>query len=100
MVASHDGESVALDLALTPALLEAGMAREAIRFIQERRKSDGLEIADRIHVKWNSDDASAQAISSEAQHICDEVLALTFERDLTMGLGDNELGLSVQLEKA
>ena len=100
MVASHDGESVALDLALTPELIEAGVAREAIRFIQERRKSDGLEIADRIHVKWNANEESAKAISSDIKHICDEVLALTFERDTSFELSDNDLGLNVNLVKA
>ncbi|MFM2364833.1 MAG: hypothetical protein RLY79_502, partial [Actinomycetota bacterium] len=55
MVASHDGESVALDLALTPTLIEAGNVREVIRFIQERRKSDGFEISDRIKVRWNAE---------------------------------------------
>ena len=54
MVASHDGESVALDLSLTPELIEAGNVREVIRFIQERRKSDGFEISDRIKVRWNA----------------------------------------------
>jgi isoleucyl-tRNA synthetase len=50
MVASHDGESVALDLALSAELIAAGHVREVIRLIQERRKSDGFEISDRIHV--------------------------------------------------
>ncbi len=100
MVASHDGESVALDLALTPALVEAGMAREAIRFIQERRKSDGLEIADRINVTWNSHEESATAITAELDHISQEVLAVTFKRDESIACGDNELGLEVVLVKA
>jgi len=51
-VSSHDGESVALDLELTPALIAAGNVREVIRFIQERRKSDGLDISDRINVNY------------------------------------------------
>ena len=55
MVASHDGESVALDLSLTPELIEAGNVREVIRFIQERRKSDGFEISYRIKVRWNAE---------------------------------------------
>ena len=38
-VASHNGESVALDLALTPELINAGLVREAIRAIQEERKN-------------------------------------------------------------
>ena len=99
MVASHDGESVALDLTLTPALISAGIAREAIRFIQERRKSDGLEIADRIHVRWNAQEESRIAIEGDLQHICDEVLALSFDLDATLALGENDLGLNVTLTK-
>jgi len=100
MVASHDGESVALDLALTPALVEAGNVREVIRFIQERRKSDGFEISDRIKVRWNADASVLSAIESAKAHISDEVLALEFDRDAALATGDNELGIEVVLEKA
>jgi len=100
MVASHDGESVALDLALTPELIEAGNVREVIRFIQERRKSDGFEISDRIKVRWNAEQSVLSAISSAKVHISDEVLALEFERDETIATSDNELGIEVVLKKA
>ena len=100
MVASHDGESVALDLELTPVLILAGHAREVIRFIQERRKSDGFEISDRIAVKWNSTQEIADAIAAHTSHIQDEVLALTMERDNTMSTSDSEFGLVVTLTKA
>ena len=100
MVASHEGESVALDLELTPALQAAGHVREVIRFIQERRKSDGFEISDRISVLWNATDEIAEAISRDEAHIQDEVLALSMARDLTLAIEDNELGIAVKLSKA
>ena len=100
MVASHDGESVALDLALTTELIEAGNVREVIRFIQERRKSDGFEISDRIKVRWNAEPSVLSAITSAKAHISDEVLALEFERDETIATSDNELGIEVVLKKA
>jgi isoleucyl-tRNA synthetase len=100
MVASHDGESVALDLALTPALIEAGNVREVIRFIQERRKSDGFEISDRIKVRWNAEPSVLSAISAARGHISDEVLALEFEHDSAIALSENELGIEVVLTKA
>lgn len=99
MVASHDGESVALDLALTPTLIDAGNVREVIRFIQERRKSDGLDISDRIKVRWNAVGSIALAIDKSAAHISDEVLAIAFERDESITAGKNELGIEVVLEK-
>jgi isoleucyl-tRNA synthetase len=100
MVASHDGESVALDLALSPALIEAGNVREVIRFIQERRKSDGFEISDRIEVRWNADQSVIAAIERAKAHISDEVLALKFEQDNSIATSDNDLGIEVVLKKA
>jgi isoleucyl-tRNA synthetase len=100
MVASHDGESVALDLALTPALIASGHVREVIRLIQERRKSDGFDISDRISVRWNAPDDLVNTISQSASHISDEVLALSFERDDRVVQEENELAVGVVLKKA
>ena len=99
-VSSHDGESVALDLELTPALIAAGNVREVIRFIQERRKSDGLDISDRINVTWNATDEIAAAIESDLGHIGDEVLALSMTRDAGLEIKDTEIGVEVVLVKA
>ncbi|MEY2951408.1 MAG: hypothetical protein RL622_485, partial [Actinomycetota bacterium] len=98
-VSSHDGESVALDLELTPALIAAGNVREVIRFIQERRKSDGFEISDRISVTWNASDVIAAAIESDQQHIADEVLATSMVRDSALAITDAEIGVEVKLAK-
>ena len=99
-VSSHDGESVALDLELTPALIAAGSVREVIRFIQERRKSDGLDISDRINLTWNATDEIAAAIESDKQHIADEVLALSMTRDIALAVVDTEVGVEVVLVKS
>ena len=98
-VSSHDGESVALDLELTPALLAAGNVREVIRFIQERRKSDGFDISDRINLTWNATEEIAAAIESDNQHIADEVLALSMVRDNSLAVTDTEVGVEVVLVK-
>jgi len=100
MVASHDGESVALDLELTPALIAAGNIREVIRAIQERRKSDGFDISDRINVSWNSDAESVATIEGGVSHISDEVLATSMQRDTSLPVSDLELGLVFKLSKA
>ena len=100
MVASHDGESVALDLALSPALIASGNVREVIRLIQERRKSDGFDISDRISVRWNSPKELAETISQSAAHISDEVLAISFDFDASVAIEENELGVGVSLAKA
>ena len=100
MVASHEGESVALDLALSQSLIDAGNVREVIRYIQERRKGDGFEISDRIKVRWNADAAIVAAITQSASHISEEVLALEFTHDASLPAGDNELQISAELVKA
>lgn len=100
MVASHDGQSVALDLELTPSLILAGHAREVIRCIQERRKSDGFEISDRITVVWNAKPEIADAINRHLQHIQDEVLALSMSHDSKMSVDENDLGLALVLAKS
>ena len=100
MVASHDGESVALDLALSAELIAAGHVREVIRLIQERRKSDGFDISDRIHVKWNAPAEMVATINSHIAHISDEVLALSMTEDSTISTIESELGVNVELSKA
>lgn len=100
MVASHDGESVALDLTLTPELIQSGLVREVIRFIQEKRKSDGFEISDRISIKYNANNHTHAAITSELSFICSEVLATTLVQDLSLEQGDNDLGLFAILSKS
>ena len=99
-VASHSGESVALDLELSPELISKGIVREAIRAIQDARKASGFDVSDRIHVKWNSDDESSAAIESGKSWISEEVLALSFERDSALKPSDEELGLTLQLKKS
>jgi isoleucyl-tRNA synthetase len=99
MVASHDGESVALDLTLTPELIEAGVVREVIRFIQERRKSDGLDISDRIIVTYNAEPQILAAISAQNSHIRNEVLATELNLDESIEFSDIELGIALTLKK-
>ncbi len=99
-VASHDGESVALDLTLTAELIASGQVREVIRFLQETRKNQGFEISDRIVVFYNANEEVHAAILANREHIQNEVLALNMTNDASLAFGDNDLGLNVRLEKA
>lgn len=98
-VASDSGATVALDLEITPELRLAGLARDAIRLIQEARKNSGLDVADRIAVRWSTTtDETRAALSTHASLISDEVLALTFEPtppDATFGPPFTDEGLSL-----
>ena len=55
-VAAAGGETVALDLTVTGELRAEGHAREVVRLIQEARKSAGLDVSDRIAVRWSAPD--------------------------------------------
>ena len=98
-VASHNGESVALDLALTPVLIEAGLVREVIRAIQEERKQSGFEISDRISVRWSANPQVSAAILKNQKDIGEETLATNFENVPEKSGTDNELGLWLELIK-
>ena len=98
-VASHGGESLALDLALTPDLIRAGLVREVIRAIQEERKRIGLDISDRITVNWNATGDLAAAITSGISEISTEVLATQMQQNKEENASDNELGLWLSLVK-
>jgi isoleucyl-tRNA synthetase len=87
-VESAQGESVALDLTMTPELQRAGLAREFIRAIQEARKQAGFAITDRIDVSWNTDDDQARATLTEyTGAIAEDVLALRMGSDVVINNG-------------
>jgi len=78
-VASDGGETVALDLDVTPELRREGLAREMIRLVQDARKADGLEVSDRIALRWEAPDPElAAALTEHGQLIAGEVLATEF----------------------
>jgi len=80
-VASAGGETVALDLAVTDALRFEGYAREVVRLIQEARKASGLDVSDRIVLRWSTADADlAAALGEHGEAVAAEVLAVSFER--------------------
>ena len=97
--ASAHGESLALDLTLTPDLIAQGTAREAIRLIQDERKALGFDISDRITLVWNASEEHVAAISDHSGHISDEVLAVQMVRDPSLPLVENEIGLALRLER-
>ncbi len=100
-VVNEQGETVALDLELTPELVTAGLAREVIRLIQEARKSSGFDVSDRITVAWAAADseagrAVATAIETHQTLIADEVLALALAvtEPAAGWFGDADLGVT------
>ena len=80
-VASDRGTTLAVDLTLSPELIQEGLAREAVNRIQGLRKDSGLEITDRIQVWVSGSDEAVAAVRAHEDYLCAEVLAdsLTFE---------------------
>lgn len=99
-VASHGGESVALDLELTAELIQAGLVREIIRAIQEERKSSDFDISDRIVVQWNGTPEVVAAFTAQSPFIGEEVLAREISQDKTLEIKDLEIGLALSLKRS
>ncbi|GAB3982158.1 isoleucine--tRNA ligase [Actinoallomurus acanthiterrae] len=104
-VESAAGETVALDLTVTPELRRAGLVREVIRLVQEARKNTGLDISDRIDLWWRTSDAElAAALREHGDEVAGEVLASTWQdgepdADLTP-VQDEELRLTFWLRRS
>ncbi len=99
-VVNEQGETVALDLAIDDELRRAGLAREAVRVIQEARKAAGLEITDRITLTWSADGETAEALREHGATIADEVLATAFAEGSAGDVTDKDLGLTLSLARA
>ncbi len=80
-VASDGPLTVALDITLTDALVQEGIARELVSRIQTLRKESGFEVTDRIllHIERNGNPRFESAVREHAPHILSETLALTPE---------------------
>ena len=76
-VASGAGETVALDLEITPELRRAGLVREAVRLVQDARKTSGLDVSDRIELWWQAEGELAEALTEGTARLADEVLAVS-----------------------
>ncbi len=100
VLVSHEGEAghavareaglvVALDTALTPELEAEGLARELAHKLNDLRKEAGLDIADRIVVRYDFDISST--FERFADYLAEESLAVSMAR---MSAGGSGRGLS------
>ena len=74
-VANEGSLTVALDLEITPALRNEGLAREVVKRIQGYRKELGLQITDRIIVSLQPVEALREAAAMFGDYIAEQVLA-------------------------
>ncbi len=94
---------VLLNTQVTEELEHEGMARDAVRHVQQARREAGLDVSDRIHLHLKSSSVGALALSKHRDFIAKETLALEFEiseageqSELTIG---DDVSLLIQLSK-
>ncbi|GAB3805437.1 isoleucine--tRNA ligase [Humibacter antri] len=73
---------VLLDTTTDEALEVEGLARDAVRAVQESRKQAGLEVSDRIRLRLVLDTAGAAAVRTHAEFVSAETLAVELDVDV------------------
>ncbi|MGA1171835.1 MAG: DUF5915 domain-containing protein, partial [Aquiluna sp.] len=113
MVASDDSEGssvgitsqgfVLLNTAVTKELADEGIARDAVRHIQQARKDAGLDVSDRISLKLVADSESQRALNEHRDFVAKETLAqsleiLSGEPSAELSVGENG-AIEIELAK-
>jgi len=109
-VSTEGSETVALDLELTPELRRLGTLRDIVRIVQEARKNAGLDVSDRIELRWRvgGSPEPAEAIRAHADELAREVLAVSVAEgapdsadsdEAWFEAADTELGLHLWLRR-
>ncbi|HEX6334235.1 MAG TPA: isoleucine--tRNA ligase [Flavisolibacter sp.] len=91
-VAAKGPLTVALDVNITPDLVQEGDAREFVNRIQKIRKDSGFDVTDRIEVKVAANNGISQSLAKFNDYICAEILADRLE--LTQQIED---GLEIEV---
>ncbi|MBP5659521.1 MAG: class I tRNA ligase family protein, partial [Paludibacteraceae bacterium] len=102
LVVNNGVLTIALDIELTPELIEEGIARELINRLQNLRKSSGLDITDRIDVQIVRDEAINTAVEHCNDYIASQILAnsITLVDSLTDGTQIEDMNITVKISKA
>jgi isoleucyl-tRNA synthetase len=75
LVASEGRLTIALDVTLTPELIQEGIARELINRIQNLRKDSGFDVTDKISIEIEKHSAIVDAINVHQNYIATQTLA-------------------------
>ncbi len=89
LISSMGNLTVALDVTLSPELIEEGIARDLVNRIQNLRKDKGFEVTDKINLKIEKNPEISGAIQNNYDYICSETL--TESLDLTEKLPEDEI---------
>ena len=79
LVANANGITVALDITLTPELINEGIARELVNRIQNLRKDSGFEVTDKIKVQLIKEPTLEKAVAANENYIKSETLTNVLE---------------------
>ena len=78
-VGMENNKFIILNTELTRELILEGLAREFVSKVQNMRKTNGYEIADRIKVYYNGDEDILDALETFKEYVMDETLATVYE---------------------
>jgi len=76
--------------------VEEGLARELVSVLQQARKTQGLEVSDRVRVLFDGEADVVAAIEKHAASISEEVLAVELRRDASAATVETINGRSVR----
>ncbi|MDR2534013.1 MAG: isoleucine--tRNA ligase [Tannerellaceae bacterium] len=79
LVANEGRITVALDITISEALRREGIARDLVNRIQNLRKSNGLEITDKIKIHILSSDETDAAVAEHKDYIMNQALAVSLK---------------------
>ena len=77
--AEDAGYSALVETALTPELVAEGIARDIVRRLQDLRREAGLDITDRIHVRFDGGEDLRPVLDAHGDYVSGETLAVSLE---------------------
>ncbi len=77
LVANEGNLTIALDIEVSEALRQEGVARELVNRIQNIRKTSGYEITDKISVNIEAREEITEAVENHKDYIASQVLAIS-----------------------
>ena len=103
LVANEGKLTVAMDITITEALKQEGLARELVNRIQNIRKANGYDIVDKINIEMTDHPELQEALDHWKTYVMTQTLANSLT--LTAGFADGqsldmeELDLNIRVER-
>ena len=99
-VGMENNKFIILNTELTKELITEGLAREIVSKVQNLRKTNDFEIADRIKLYYDGDKEILEAFTNFSDYIKDETLAVVYENEKRGELVDiNGHEVYIEIEK-